>query len=306
MAKPPQAEYCIEINFEKGTTNPSRIFRSMSELIDTFHIIDQSLVKCIASQIDPVLVLEDIEIGSIKTWLRNVLNVIDDDALKGLDWRPQVGKYLVKGKYAMIDFLEGKTSISDIKEIKPLAIELNRLARDTNVLWLPAYKPIEDREILEGLQSISGNLSYLQEGDRASYITDDNKVGFNLEFKFAPESLEELYIKEKVVSSMEMILKVKKPDYLGESMWEFRHGTRNMPARVSDVEWLEQFQNRKVQIQPGDSIRAIVQIINKLLIDLAHLVIVSIKSSRVMVAVEVYAYSKRWNASRSQNPRSKR
>ena len=66
-----------------------------------------------------------------------------------------------------------------------------------------------------------------------------------------------------VVATNEMILKIKKPDYLGESMWEFRHGSTVILARGSDGEWLRQFQTREVQIRPGDSIRAVVQIINK-------------------------------------------
>ena len=45
------------------------------------------------------MVLEEIETGSIKIWLGNQLNRVDDDALKKLDWKPLVGKYLVRAKY---------------------------------------------------------------------------------------------------------------------------------------------------------------------------------------------------------------
>lgn len=57
-----------------------------------------------------------------------------------------------------------------------------------------------------------------------------------------------------------MILRVKKPDYLGESMWEFRWGNRNFLAKVSHLDWLARFQSREIMIRPGDSIRAIVRI----------------------------------------------
>lgn len=59
-----------------------------------------------------------------------------------------------------------------------------------------------------------------------------------------------------------MILKVKKPDYLGESMWDMRHGTITVQVRILDKEWLEKFQTRQVAVQPGDSIRAKIQISN--------------------------------------------
>ena len=33
MKKPSKADYCIEIRFKKATKDPSRVFRSMHELI---------------------------------------------------------------------------------------------------------------------------------------------------------------------------------------------------------------------------------------------------------------------------------
>ena len=56
-----------------------------------------------------------------------------------------------------------------------------------------------------------------------------------------------------------MILKVKKPDYLGESQWEFRHETHPIPAKILDEKWLKDFQSRKHDVRPGDSLRAIVE-----------------------------------------------
>ena len=61
----------------------------------------------------------------------------------------------------------------------------------------------------------------------------------------------------------EMILKVKKPDYLGESKWDFRHGRRSFPAKIIHKEWLENFQDREIDIRPGDSIRAMVEMTDK-------------------------------------------
>ena len=51
-----------------------------------------------------------------------------------------------------------------------------------------------------------------------------------------------------------MCLKIKKPDYLGTSRWEFKHNDRTLEARIEDVEWLSKFQSRIVDVRPGDSI----------------------------------------------------
>jgi len=56
-----------------------------------------------------------------------------------------------------------------------------------------------------------------------------------------------------------MILKVKKPDYLGESMWDFKHGDRAIQAKIIDMDWLSDFHLRKYDIRPGDSLRAVLE-----------------------------------------------
>jgi len=49
---------------------------------------------------------------------------------------------------------------------------------------------------------------------------------------------------------------VRKPDYLGTTQWEFRHGKRFIDGKIADEQWLRDFQDRKVDIRPQDSIRA--------------------------------------------------
>ncbi len=109
----PKADFCIEIDFEKRTESPSRVFRTMTELIETFQSIDKVLVDSIDTRIEPVVIMEDIETGSLKTWLGYkivyMLDGVEDEALKSIDWKKQIGKYLVKGKYFIIDYTKNKT-----------------------------------------------------------------------------------------------------------------------------------------------------------------------------------------------------
>lgn len=259
-----KADFCIEIQYKKESENPSRVFHSMSELIESFQKTDQHLVKAIDVNIETILLLEDIEAGSIKVWLRNLVKAIPDDAVYHLDWKPIVGQYLVKAKKFMVSFLENKTTITNIDEIKTLEEEIYELAEKTEVRWLPSYTRIQPREILESIKDISASLSHLTEGDNARYIVPDEPVAeFNLTFNLAPESIEDLIAKETLSSESEMLLKVKKPDYLGESMWDFRHGTSIISASILDKEWLENFQSRKVDVRPQDFIRARVEISHK-------------------------------------------
>jgi hypothetical protein len=129
---------------------------------------------------------------------------------------------------------------------------------------MPFYERIQTKQLLHSFERMSSSLSHLLINDSASFIlTDGGQVNFNTEFKLLPESIDELLTKERITCESEMILKVKKPDYLGESKWDFRHGGRSFPAKISHSKWLEEFQNREKDVRPGDSIRAKVEVVNK-------------------------------------------
>lgn len=251
-----EADFCIEIDFDKHSENPSRIFQTMTDLIESFQKIDKILVDSVDNRIDTLLLLEDIEAGSLRSWLRNALTAIDDEALKSIDWKKQVGKYLVKGKYILINFLDKKTTITERKEVELLRGDLLKAAEDTGVRKIPTYSPIDPNKIIESIGRITNAIGNLSEKDKASYITDEGKIPFNISFSYVPEEIEDLLTKETIESEAIMILKVKKPDYLGVSKWEFKHENRIITVKIADDEWLTKFQNREIDVRPGDALRA--------------------------------------------------
>lgn len=256
-------DFCIKIDFEKNSVNPTRIFKGMAGLIETLQTFDSHLVYSINSNLKPIILLEDIESGSLKTWLKQMIEDIDDDELKNLEWKKIVGSFLVKSKYIAIDFLGGKTKITDTNEILDLQKEILKLAGQTNVKQMPFYNPIPIRFLIQDISNIQNVLTVFDKKDSAYYMTENKSAKFNLELNISPESLEELITKESIENNVEMILKVKKPDYLGSSRWDFVFDNKLFPAKIIDYEWLTKFQKRDVNVRPGDSIRAKVQTVVK-------------------------------------------
>ncbi len=261
--KKPKADFCIAVDFEKDSSDPARVFRTISGLIESFSGFDRELAKSIHVKIEPVLLLEDVEIGSIKVWLKNCLECIDDEALKNLDWRPQLGKYLVKAKYITIDFLSKKTTITDRKELEDLGENLLELAKETDIIEIPSYTPVPLPRLAENIEKVSCALSHLSPHDTARFLTPFGDASFNLDFSCAPETIEEILTERQITTTPEMILKVKRPDYLGEAKWDFRHDGRNFDAKILDKEWLQEFQERRVDVRPGDALRARVKVVVK-------------------------------------------
>lgn len=256
MADEIKADFCIEIDYKKDSENPSRVFETMTALIKAFQSFDEDLIKSIDNKIEPVLLLEDIEIGSLRTWLANRLKGIPDEAIKDLSWKKIVGGYLVKAKHIVIKRLEGKTVITDAKFIEDIQFELVEEAKKTDIKLFPSYTPVKMQTLVENINRINDSLKPLSLGDKAIMKSGYGEASFNLELDISPESLEELVTKEKIVSNSIMILKVKQPDYLGHAMWNFKYNGRLVPAKIVHEEWLKKFQEREIDIRPGDSLRA--------------------------------------------------
>lgn len=259
MKEKVDADFCLEIDYKKGSTNPSRVFRAMSDLIESTQALDITLINSIDHKIQPVLLLEDIEAASIKAWLRTLLESTEDEALKKLDWKPQVGKYLVKAKYFLIDFLKDKTEITDKKQLQEAQHEILQLAEETKVKEFPAYTPITIPNLITGIDLLNNSLKTLQDEDKVKFLSDEGNTNFNLKFNFVPKEIEDLLTREKLESNQDMILKIKKPDYLGDSRWDLMHD-KIIPAKILDEEWLHNFQTRKIDIRPGDSIKVNVKV----------------------------------------------
>ncbi|MGA9529712.1 MAG: hypothetical protein WBS24_16480 [Terriglobales bacterium] len=259
MAEPLKADFGIEITFAVGTPDPARIFRSMTSIIDSFQHFDKDLVQVIDVEIDPILLLEDIEAGSLRTWFRNLLTSVDDSALKDGDWKKLVGSYLLKSKYILVKKLEDKTEITNRDEIKDIERDLLIAAQDTDIKRIPVYQPISELRIIQAISGLNASLRNLSSSDSAKLITPDGEAKFNLSLRASPESLLALLVKESLTNESVLILKVKRPDYLGESMWDFKLGEHPLSAKIIDLNFLREFQGRRKDVRPGDAIRARVQ-----------------------------------------------
>lgn len=250
-----QPDFLLTINFPPHTKNPQRIFSTASECIAALQACDQMLLKTFPTEIQPVFVLEQVETGSLKMWLRQLLEVVDDDAIKNLDWKPAVGKYLVKGKYLLLKKLEGKKELPSKHELLEISNELQELAKETDVLMLPAYSRVSEIDIAEHARIISTALARLEPGESISINDDNGEAVIDAGFAVTDEDIKNLLVEQELENTSELILMVRKPDFLGETKWEFRFNRRSLSVAIVDKDWLSNFQSGEIDIRPGDALR---------------------------------------------------
>ena len=92
-------EFVFTITFVKGQGDPRRVFDAASLLIEGFEGLDEAIATSIDAQFETRTVLDDVLPGSLRVFLRTLLNDIDDQALKDGEYKKAIGPALVRGKH---------------------------------------------------------------------------------------------------------------------------------------------------------------------------------------------------------------
>jgi hypothetical protein len=168
----PEDVSVIVLNYEPGTTDPSRVFRAMAGLIDASYQLDRHLAHTLATAIEPQVVLERVEAGSIKAYIRTLLVQVHDEALRTLDWRPLIGQYLVKGKHIFLDWLDERARITTREEVQDLQRQLQEAAPPLMADRILPAAPVPVRDLLADVEAIAKAVAPLQKGDSVEIRLD--------------------------------------------------------------------------------------------------------------------------------------
>jgi hypothetical protein len=245
-------DFSFTIDFKKGSGDPRRVFDAASELISGFEALDNTVAASIDSKTQTVMVLDDVLPGSLRVFLRNVLKRVDDEALKSLEWKKAVGAALLKAKYVALQFLDNEQA-SSAGLVDGLLVELRSIARDTDIRHLPDYPPIHEGRLISSLDKIQDAKRLLAPGDHLTIETDGRKYEVDLTKTWSPAKSIVIPDTRETRSEGEVILGIRKPDLLGEAMWQFSQV--NISASISDEEWLRKFHDGRIALYSGDSMR---------------------------------------------------
>lgn len=229
----------------------------MSDLIEAFKSLDANLLSSFDVALSASLVLDEVEAGSLKARFRDVITGIPDEALKDGEWKKVLGHFLLRAKYALLAWLNDQDETVSRDDVRKLESEILQIAEETNLKQLPAYAAPRADILLADIHSVQKSLAYLEEEDFAVYRTGEYEVQFNRHLDFSSDVVREVLTKEVVKNSSRQVIKVKKPDYLGQSMWSFQSGGRSIEAKITDFGWLYEFQSRAIDVRPGDSLRVL-------------------------------------------------
>jgi hypothetical protein len=165
---------------------------------------------------------------------------------------------LVRAKYVVLRWIDKDDAPRNLQDLRR---EIRELASETDVRRLPDYAPPEPAGLIEIAKQLQEAKKRLGPEDRIYFEGREGPVELDLTVDIDPDELTALATKETIMMPpVKMILAVKKPDYLGNSKWELRHGKRSISVRMDDDDFLRSFQGRRRDVRPGDALRCMVTV----------------------------------------------
>lgn len=249
--------FCIEIKYERSSPRPERIFRATAEIIESLRTLDDVLTVTLHPDVETVLTLEDTERGSLRTWLGTKLKNMPEDAVKNGEIKKFVGHYLNLARLKTLSWCEDHQSKQTAADVVVLQGELVEIAKDAQLAQIPAYQAPNAARLLSSVERIARSLERLTEKDTVDFKSAEGVQRISGGFHLDPNLVESMVVHETIESQSKMLLKVKRPDFLGETKWEFKHGADFISAKIEDHDWLTRNHARdpSAQVVAGDALR---------------------------------------------------
>lgn len=255
MKKTVISEFEIKLEFDKNTENPSRLFRSFAEIIEDIRSLDTVLAKCINTSVSTKMFLNDIEKGSLIAKLWDELIINEEDKLDDLEDPKKVSVFINKSRSKALEFLQnGKSSVEDLDK---LSSDIEAIAKEEELDTTFNYGSPDILELAKSLNNISETTNKLSENEKLIFSNNQNSSEelTNNIAKIDIEDVEKALTAEEINNDSIVFYKIKKPDFLGDSQWEFKHGNKSIKIKILDEDWLEKFKNGQEIVVPGDSLK---------------------------------------------------
>ena len=246
-------DFSIALDFIPSSS-PRRVLTAASEFLEALESLDSLLVKSVAPSLKCSYRLQSVQSGSLLTYIKAVLETVDDEELKKGNTNVLIGAFMLKAKYACLSYLSRHNGIGKRNDLMELANSVHMIALQSGISQMQAYSKPPLYELGKEARKISDSLQLLEEGESVAFQIDEQQTALTRHMVVTPADLELLLVEREISTPTKMILKVRKPDFLGNSRWEFRYNGQSVFIPVNDAEWLAKFQSGKQDFRPGVSL----------------------------------------------------
>jgi hypothetical protein len=239
--------YNVKLQYTPGVSDPSKIFLAYSNTINSFKKFDIILGKTLNYSTKCKQILEDIQLGSISSKIKELFDCPDDelsDISKPLK-KSDVDNYVSNATSIIFDTINKNKKIDSPKQLAIISKQIDEIARNSSVGQLISYTPPTNNEIIDAIKNFSDSVQLLTDNEELEYQKDNIiiKVPRKIEVDF--QKIETELKKKSLTFQRELILKIKDLHFLGNAKWGFKNGNKYIEAKIEDQKWNNKFYNEK-------------------------------------------------------------
>lgn len=259
MKKEIKSEYEIRLDFERETENPSRLFRAFAEMIEGVNDLNYFIAQTVNTSIKSKIVLDDIEKGSIIGKLYNELVFGEEGKIDNSPEEEKIESYVEESRAETLKFIsDSKSSVEDLELLKD---RITKIAKEKELTDTFNFDEPDLLKLAKSINDINDSTKNLNDKESFEVKSEhreikDIKPGTK---KIDIDAVEEALTENEIENESEMIYLIKKPDFLGDSAWSFKHGRKAISIKILHEDWLEEFHSGKIVVLPGDSLKVIVK-----------------------------------------------
>ena len=256
----PPSDFGFDIEYDTEEGPARRVFGATYRFIEACESCCRALLGSIGGvSIEPVIVLENVVTGSIRTRFKVFWREEGEEVMKSGDFWRIISTFLVEGIKVVV---RRTNKDEEHPYLVTMQSDLHQLAKGVDLNSLAPTAPISLETLIEIIRQYESVKELLATGDRAELVLpDQSKVTIDQSVIADIEKLKEEATREtRPHHDPGMILIVRKPDYLANSQWVFHYDGKNLAAAIEDIEWLKKFQQRKIDTRPGDALQCQVRI----------------------------------------------
>jgi hypothetical protein len=238
-----------------GQKNPVEAFGQIAKMYEKLLAIDQQILYNISPSAKLEYELIDLEYSSIKSKVNQILKSIPDDILKDiLNPGKLFGHLLVYVKKRLIKATE-TNEVQSVESLQKITNDINKEIKklpSTNIIILE----VNNYLVLNAINEISIEGRKLKKEEYFEYksaagsarIGNASTVNMaKLLYELGGQTLEQQRIE---------ILKVKSLDLLSDkASWKLIRQGKQIEVKILHKEWLDDYHNRKIIIQPNDYLK---------------------------------------------------
>ncbi len=259
MTKEFNSKFEIKLDFKRETENPSRLFRSFAEMIEGINNLDFLIAESVNTKVKSNIILDDIEKGSIIGRFWNALVISEDGQIDNSPEAEKIEEYIEESRAETLKFIAEKKST--VQDLEVLQNSISDIAENKELKGTFNYAEPDILKLAETVNAINNSTDKLNNNESFE-LKSANKEVKEIKSgtpKIDINAVEDALTENEIVNESELFYLIKKPDFLGDSAWSFKHGTKSVIVKILHQDWLDQFHSGKVIVVPGDSLQVLVR-----------------------------------------------